>query len=84
MNMIKMGKKNENQDIMFGINDQLFLETLLTIIRGNTIKYSSIKKRKCNEEENKLEQEIKKKIEDEIINNFLNIDIEKNKYSRSK
>ena len=53
------GQNNENQDIMFCINDQLFLETLLMIIRGKTIKYSSIKKRKCNEEENKLEQEKK-------------------------
>ena len=38
------GQNNENQDIMICINDQLFLETLLMIIRGNTIKYSSIKK----------------------------------------
>ena len=35
-----------NENIEFNINDQLFLETLLMIIRGNTIKYSSIKKRK--------------------------------------
>lgn len=32
--------------IQFNINDQLFLETLLMVIRGNTIKYSSVKKRK--------------------------------------
>ena len=35
-----------NQDLRFNINDQLFLETLLMIIRGETIKYSSLKTRK--------------------------------------
>ena len=44
-----------NCDIKFNINDQLFLETLLMIIRGNTIKYSSIKRRKKGEHEQKLE-----------------------------
>ena len=39
-------------------------------IRGNTIKYSSIKKRKKLEDEHKLEQEIKQ-LEDEINNDFL-------------
>ena len=47
-----------NEQMKFNINDQLFLETLLMIIRGNTIKYSAIKKRKKNEEEKKLEEEI--------------------------
>ena len=40
-----------DNEIMFNINDQLFLETLLMTIRGNTIKYSSIKKRRKLEEE---------------------------------
>ena len=35
-----------NDEIQFNINDQLFLETLLMMIRGNTIKYSSEKKKK--------------------------------------
>ena len=35
-----------NKEIQFNINDQLFLETLLMMIRGNTIKYSSEKKKK--------------------------------------
>ena len=55
--------------IQFNINDQLFLETCLMIIRGNTIKYSSVKKRKKLEEENKLEEEIKV-LEEEINNIF--------------
>lgn len=55
--------------IQFNINDQLFLETLLMVIRGNTIKYSSVKKRKKLEEENKLEEEIRV-LEEEINNNF--------------
>ena len=35
-----------NEQTKFNINDQLFLETLLMIIRDNTIKYSAIKKGK--------------------------------------
>ena len=33
-----------DNDIVFTINDPLFLETLLMTIRGDTIKYSSVKK----------------------------------------
>ena len=40
-----------NEEIQFNINDQLFLETLLMMIRGNTIKYSSEKKKKRLKEE---------------------------------
>ena len=61
---------------MFNINDQLFLETLLMTIRGNTIKYGSIKKRKKLEEENKLEQEINE-FEEIINNDFSNADEDK-------
>ena len=42
---IEPGENIQNQDIIFNINDQLFLETLLMMIRGNTIKYSSIRKK---------------------------------------
>ena len=42
---IEPGENIPNQDIVFNINDQLFLETLLMMIRGNTIKYSSIRKK---------------------------------------
>ena len=42
-------------------------------IRGETIKYSSVKKRKKLEKENKLEQEIKE-LEAEINNDFSSID----------
>ena len=65
-----------DNEMMFNINDQLFLETLLMTIRGNTIKYCSIKKRRKNEEEMKLEQEISE-LEDEINNDFS--DVEENK-----
>lgn len=58
--------------IKFEINDQLFLETLLLMIRGNSIKFSSIKKKKKQEEENKLEHEIKI-LEEEINTNLRNI-----------
>ena len=40
-----------NEEIQFNINDQLFSETLLMMIRGNTIKYSSEKKKKRLKEE---------------------------------
>ena len=66
-------KNKDNTDaehIKFNINDQLFLETLM--IRGNTIKYSSYKKKQQLEEERKLEQEIKI-LENEINRNFLNM-----------
>ena len=42
---IELGENIPNQDIIFKINDQLFLETLLMMIRGNTIKFSSIRKK---------------------------------------
>ena len=42
-------------------------------IRGNTIKYCSIKKRRKNEEKMKLEQEISE-LEDEINNDFSNVE----------
>lgn len=34
------------EDILFIINDLLFLETLLMMVRGCTIEYSSVKKKK--------------------------------------
>ena len=42
---IELGENVPNQDIVFNINDQLFLETLFMMIRGNTIKFSSIRKK---------------------------------------
>ena len=62
----------ENQPTEFSITDQLFLETLLLMICGNTIKYSSFKKKQQQQQEIKLEQEIKI-LEDEVNANFLNI-----------
>ena len=35
-----------NEQIEFIKNDQLFLETLLLKVRGNSIKYSSLRKKK--------------------------------------
>ena len=49
-----------SDEIQFIINDQLFLETLLMMIRGNTIKYSSEKKKKRVKEETALEEDIKR------------------------
>lgn len=70
-----LGENITNEDLLFNINDQLFLETLLMIIRGNTIKYSSIKKKEMIKEEKNLEQEIKI-MECEINNDFVNSDLE--------
>ena len=61
--VINTYKTNDEQDmsnIEFTINDQLFLETLLMIIRGNTFQFSSLNKKKNTEKENKLEADIKK------------------------
>ena len=43
----------------FMINDQLLLETILLTIRGETIKYSSYKKKQNIEQELKFENVIK-------------------------
>ena len=91
INEVKLTYINHNQDtnvsdenIIFDINDQLFLETLLLIIRGKTIQYSLFKKKKSQEEENKLESEIKV-IEDEIYNNLINMSEERlQEYERKK
>ena len=53
------------EELQFNINDQLFLETLLMSIRGDTKKYSSIKKKERYKEEQDLELQIKA-IEDDI------------------
>ena len=62
----------DNQQSEYSINSQLFLETLLLMIRGNTIKYSSFKKKQQQQQEIQLEQEIKI-IEDEVNANFINM-----------
>ena len=49
-----------NKEIMFTVNDQLFFETLLMEIRGKTIAYSCHKKKKDNEKEKQLEEEIRR------------------------
>ena len=46
LNINDLETANNNEIILFNINDQLFLETLLMTIRGNTIKYSSEKKKR--------------------------------------
>ena len=54
---VKYATNNENinvkdildNEIVLTINDQLFLETLLMTIRGDTIKYNSVKKTKLEE-----------------------------------
>jgi len=47
-----------NEDIVFTIDDQLFFETLLMEIRGKAISYSTFKKRREKEEEDKLLNDI--------------------------
>ena len=70
---INNGENNiDNQEQEFSINDQLFLETLLLMIRGSIIKYSSQRKKQRQEEEAKLEKDIKL-IEEEVNANFLNL-----------
>ena len=60
------------EQLQFSINDQLFLETLLMIIREDTIMYSSIKKKERYKEEQDLELQIKA-IEDDINTDFSQI-----------
>ena len=49
-----------NEEIQLNISDQLILETLLMMIRGNTIKYSSEKKKKKIKRGKTLEEDIKR------------------------
>ena len=50
-NKNKLNHGNISNEIQFNINDQLLLETLLMMIRGNTIKHSSEKKKQRLKEE---------------------------------
>ena len=72
---VKNNKENEphteNTGIIYTINDQLLLEMILIAIRGETIKYSSRKKRESLKQENQLEEDIKK-IEHDISENLEN------------
>ena len=61
------------ENYKFVINDQLFFDTLLTIIRGETISYSSMKKKKCSQSEKKFKTEIRK-----LESNLSNTEYEKN------
>ena len=70
------------QQMQFNINDQLFffffffLETLLMMIMDNSIKYSSVKTKRKQAEEIRLENDIKT-IENEIMQDLSNVSEEK-------
>ena len=51
-------KRNELESIQLTINENLFLETLLMRLRGETIKFASNLKRAQNDKEEKLMEEI--------------------------
>ena len=60
-----------NEDILFNINNQLFLETLLMMIRAIQLNIVLLK-RKITRRRKKIQQEIND-LEDEINNNILQI-----------
>ena len=63
------------KDLKFSIDDDLFFETLLLIIRGETIKFSSIQKKKNKTREFDLEKQItalEKNVIDQETFNILN------------
>ena len=62
--------------IRLSISDQLFLETLLMNVRGNSISFSSKKKRKAAQQEKDLEKKICE-IEESIHADFARIDAHK-------
>ena len=70
-------------EIQFTIDDQLFLETLLMVIRGKTISYSSYKKKEQNKREQNLINEIKF-LESTLDNNNINNQIEVKKAELQK
>ena len=49
----------DSLEIQFTINDQLFLETLLTEIRGKSISFASFRKKERNKLENTLSEDIR-------------------------
>ena len=67
--------KKEERKKRFTINDQLLLETILVMIRGETIKYSSYKKKQITEQEVTLEREIKQ-LEEQVQNNLNDISMD--------
>ena len=62
----------EDSEIKFTISDSLFLETLLSRIRGETIKFSSCLKRTADENEKKLIKDIESL---ERLSSLTNIDL---------
>ena len=51
-------RNNQNLSIQLTISDQLYLEVLLTEIRGKTISYSAYKKKQKKLREAELQREI--------------------------
>ena len=60
---------SENTETEYTINDQLLLEMIFVAIRGETIKYSSRRKKESIKQETQLEEDIKK-IEHDISENL--------------
>ena len=64
-----------NGENAYSIKDQLLLEMILLIIQGETIKYSSRKKKEKNKQEKQLGEEISK-LESNISENLEKVDLE--------
>ena len=71
-------EKINDLEIQFTINDQLFLETLLTEIRGKSISYASFRKKQKDKKERILSEDIKK-LEEQILTEEIFIETEKKK-----
>ena len=69
-------KNDENTESKYTINDQLLLEMILVAIRGETIKYSSRRKKECLKQETQLEEDIQK-LEHDISENLENTNSDK-------
>ena len=65
-----LGQEN-NKNISFDINDQLFFEVLLMNIRGKTISFSSYKKKQTDKKEQKLIEEINELEKNELCNKII-------------
>ena len=68
----------DDLEIQFTINDQLFLETLLTEIRGKSISFASFRKKEINKLESKLSEDIRI-LENNLQTDEVLADIEKKK-----
>ena len=63
-----------DEDLLFSVDDDIFLDFLLMKLRSKTISYATMKKRKTEEEEKQLELEIRRiQTKENIVTDDINV-----------